>query len=96
MPKITYYDKHGRKMSKKDFVNSQKNSLLEGNAIKVSAIKKDKTLITKKDLKEMEADGLIEIKKFKNKNYLSKEELLYALKVQDRREKKKPKQTGLF
>jgi hypothetical protein len=94
---ITYYDKSGKRILKRDFIKNQKASLLDGNAVKVSLIKKDKTLITKSDLNEMEKDGLIEMKKYKNKTYLSKEELLYALKVQDRRRKINiPKQDDLF
>ena len=94
---ITYYDKAGKRILKRDFIKNQKASLLDGNAIKVSLIKKNKTLITKRDLNEMEKEGLIEMKKYKNKKYLSKEELLYALKVQERRRKIAiPKQEGLF
>jgi len=94
---ITYYNKAGKRITRKEFIEGQKNSLLEGNSFRVSMIKKDKHLITKRDLNEMEKDGLIEMKKYKNKKYLNKEELLYALKVHDRRRKISTlKQEGLF
>jgi len=88
MANITYYNKNGKRILKRDFVDIQLNHLVGGNALRVSVVKKEKTLITKKDLEKMQDDGLIEVKKFKGKNYLNEKELLYALKVIDRKAKK--------
>ena len=81
MSLITYRDKSGKRILKKDFIENQKNSLFDGDAISVSEIKKSNLFSNKKDIDHILKNGLVKIRKYKNKNYVSKEELLGVIKT---------------
>jgi hypothetical protein len=84
-PAITIFDKNGVKVSNKKFLAAQKENLFDGNIVLLSKLLRGNTLINKKDVDTLVADGLIVIKKYKGKKYLSQDEWSYAMKVLERR-----------
>lgn len=95
---VTFHDKTGKKISHKKFKYNQKISLFGTDAvIQLSKMMMCNPLIQEKDLKNMQDEGLIEIKKYKGKKYLSENEWSYAIKVLERRRiNTVSKQSNLF
>lgn len=87
--RVTFHDKTGKKISHKKFKDNQMGSLFGGDTVvQLSKMMIGNPLIKKKDLKSMQDEGLIEIKKYKGKKYLSENEWSYAVKVLERRRQK--------
>lgn len=84
--KVTFHDKTGKIISQKKFRYSQKNSLFGSDTVvQLSKMMMGNPLIHQKDLKSMQDEGLIEIKKYKGKKYLSENEWSFAMRVLERR-----------
>jgi len=83
---ITFHDKTGKKISHKKFKDNQMSNLFGNDTVvQLSKMMIGNPLIKEKDIKSMQEEGLIEIKKYKGKKYLSENEWSYAMRILERR-----------